>query len=81
MILVVVDLIVIRQDSLGHIVEVLGTKHLGAGDILLLADKSTHETMPEELLQYSLALACLFTASMDDLQPRDFSFNAHTVPA
>ena len=33
--------------------------------------------MPGELLQYSLALACpVHGHSMDDLQPRDFSFNA-----
>ena len=49
----------------------------GKVGILLLADKSNPESMPEELLQYSLALACpIHGHSMDDLQPRDFSFNA-----
>ena len=77
---VVVDRIVIRPDSLGRIVEgVEQATKLAQGKvgILLLADKSNPETMPEELLQYSLALACpIHGHSMDDLQPRDFSFNA-----
>ncbi len=38
-----------------------------------LADKSQQETMPERALQYS---TCLSTITLDDLQPRDFSFNA-----
>ena len=77
---VVVDRIIIRPDSLGRIVEgVEQATKLAQGKvgILLLADKSNPETMPEELLQYSLALACpIHGHSMDDLQPRDFSFNA-----
>ncbi len=77
---VVVDRIVIRPDSLGRIVEgVEQATKLAQGKvgILLLADKSNPESMPEELLQYSLALACpIHGHSMDDLQPRDFSFNA-----
>ena len=43
----------------------------------LLPDRDDPEHMPGELLQYSLALACPEHGhSMDDLQPRDFSFNA-----
>ena len=75
---VVVDRIVIRPDSLGRIVEgVEQATKLAQGKvgILLLADKSNPESMPEELLQYSLACP-IHGHSMDDLQPRDFSFNA-----
>ena len=77
---VVVDRIVIRENSLGRIAEAVeqATK-LASGKVgvLLLADRKDPEHMPEELLQYSLALACpIHGHSIDDLQPRDFSFNA-----
>ena len=77
---VVVDRIVIREGSLGRIAEAVeqATK-LAAGKVgvFLLADRDDPERMPDELLQYSLALACpVHGHSMDDPQPRDFSFNA-----
>ena len=77
---VVVDRIVIRENSLGRIAEAVeqATK-LAAGKVgvFLLADRADPERMPDEMLQYSLALACpIHGHSMDDPQPRDFSFNA-----
>ncbi|MDO4807406.1 MAG: excinuclease ABC subunit UvrA [Coriobacteriales bacterium] len=77
---VVVDRIVVRQNSLGRIAEAVETAtKLAEGRVgfLLLADRKDPEGIPEELLQYSLALACPEHGhSIDDLQPRDFSFNA-----
>ena len=77
---VVVDRIVIRENSLGRIAEAVeqATK-LAQGKVWfwLLPDRQDPERIPGELLQYSLALACPEHGhSMDDLQPRDFSFNA-----
>ena len=77
---VVVDRIVIRENSLGRIAEAVeqATK-LAQGKVgfWLLPDRQDPEGIPGELLQYSLALACPEHGhSMDDLQPRDFSFNA-----
>ena len=77
---VVVDRIVVRENSLGRIAEAVeqATK-LAQGKVAfwLLPDRDDPERMPGELLQYSLALACPEHGhSMDDLQPRDFSFNA-----
>ncbi|MEE1159646.1 MAG: excinuclease ABC subunit UvrA, partial [Atopobiaceae bacterium] len=77
---VVVDRIVVRENSLGRIAEAVETAtRLAEGRVgfLLLADRKDPEGIPEELLQYSLALACPEHGhSIDDLQPRDFSFNA-----
>lgn len=77
---VVVDRIVIRESSLGRIAEGVETAtRLAAGKvgIYLLPDRDDPEHMPGELLQYSLALACpVHGHSIDDLKPRDFSFNA-----
>ena len=77
---VVVDRIVVRESSLGRIAEAVeNATKLAEGRVgfLLLADRKDPEGMPEELLQYSLALACPEHGhSIDDLQPRDFSFNA-----
>ncbi len=77
---VVVDRIVIRENSLGRIVEgVEQATKLAQGKVgfWLLPDRDDPERMPGELLQYSLALACpVHGHSIDDLQPRDFSFNA-----
>ncbi len=77
---VVVDRIVVRESSLGRIAEAVeNATKLAEGRVgfLLLADRKDPERMPEELLQYSLALACPEHGhSIDDLQPRDFSFNA-----
>ena len=77
---VVVDRIVVRKTSLGRIAEAVeqATK-LASGRVgfFLLADRDDPEGHPEELLQYSLALACPEHGhSIDALQPRDFSFNA-----
>ena len=77
---VVVDRIVVRETSLGRIAEAVeqATK-LAQGKVgfWLLPDRDDPERLPGELLQYSLALACPEHGhSMDDLQPRDFSFNA-----
>ena len=77
---VVVDRIVIRDGSLGRIAEAVETAtRLASGKVgvWLLADERDPEGMPGELLQYSLALSCpVHGHSIDDLQPRDFSFNA-----
>ncbi|MBR3223837.1 MAG: excinuclease ABC subunit UvrA [Atopobiaceae bacterium] len=77
---VVVDRIVVRETSLGRIAEATETAtRMAEGRVgfLLLADRKDPEGIPEELLQYSLALACPEHGhSIDDLQPRDFSFNA-----
>ncbi len=77
---VVVDRIVVRENSLGRIAEsVEQATKLAQGKVAfwLLPDKADPERLPGELLQYSLALACPEHGhSMDDLQPRDFSFNA-----
>ena len=76
---VVVDRIVVRENSLGRIAEATETAtKLAEGRVgfLLLPDRNDPEGK-EELLQYSLALACPEHGhSIDDLQPRDFSFNA-----
>ena len=77
---VVVDRIVVREGSLGRIAEAVeqATK-LAQGRVgfYLLPDLDDPERLPGELLSYSLALACPEHGhSMDDLQPRDFSFNA-----
>jgi excinuclease ABC subunit A len=77
---VVVDRIVIRDRSTTRIAEAVeqATK-LASGKVgvWLLPDADDPEGMPGELLQFSLALACpIHGHSIDDLQPRDFSFNA-----
>ena len=77
---VVVDRIVIRENATARIAEAVeqATK-LAAGKVgvWLLEDRNDPEGSPAELLQYSLALACpIHGHSMDDPQPRDFSFNA-----
>lgn len=77
---VVVDRIVVRENSLGRIAEAVeqATK-LASGRVgfYLLPDRKDPEGIPGQLLQYSLALACPEHGhSIDDLQPRDFSFNA-----
>jgi excinuclease ABC subunit A len=77
---VVVDRIVVRENSLGRIAEAVeqATKLAdGRVGFYLLPDRSAPEGTEGELLQYSLALACPEHGhSIDDLQPRDFSFNA-----
>ncbi len=77
---VVVDRIVVREGSLGRIAESVETAtRLAAGKVgfWLLPPRDAPEGTEGELLQYSLALACpVHGHSIDDLQPRDFSFNA-----
>ena len=77
---VVVDRVVVRENSLGRIAEAVETAtRIASGRVgfYLLEDRANPEEMPAELLQYSLALACPEHGhSIDDLQPRDFSFNA-----
>ena len=77
---VVVDRIVIRENSLGRIAEAVEqATRLAQGRVgfYLMPDRDEPERLPGELLSYSLALACPEHGhSMDDLQPRDFSFNA-----
>lgn len=77
---VVVDRVVVRESARSRVAEAVeqATK-LAAGKVAVyvLPDRQDPETMPEQLLNYSLALACpIHGHSMDDLQPRDFSFNA-----
>ncbi len=77
---VVVDRIVIREGSVGRIAEAVeqATKLAhGRVAVYLLPDRDAPEGMPGDVLTYSLALACPEHGhSIDDLQPRDFSFNA-----
>ena len=77
---VVVDRIVIRETSLGRIAEsVEQATKLAHGNVAvyLLPDRDAPEGTEGDLLTYSLALACPEHGhSIDDLQPRDFSFNA-----
>ena len=76
---VVVDRVVVRENSLGRIAEAVETAtRIAQGRVgfYLLEGRDANQE-PEELLQYSLALACPEHGhSIDDLQPRDFSFNA-----
>ena len=77
---VVVDRIVIREGSVGRIAEAVeqATKLAhGRVAVYLLPDRDAPEGTPGDVLMYSLALACPEHGhSIDDLQPRDFSFNA-----
>jgi len=77
---VVVDRVVIRENSLGRIAEAVEqATRLADGKVgfYLLPDRDDPEAMPGELVEYSLDLACpVHGHSIGDLQPRDFSFNA-----
>ncbi|OUP08044.1 excinuclease ABC subunit UvrA [Collinsella sp. An2] len=77
---VVVDRIVIRENSVGRVAEAVErATQLANGrvGVYLLPDREAPEGTEGELLMYSLALACPEHGhSIDDLQPRDFSFNA-----
>ena len=77
---VVVDRIVIREGSTGRIAEAVEQATAlaqGRVGVYLLPDRDAPESTEGELLMYSLALACPEHGhSIDDLQPRDFSFNA-----
>ena len=73
---VVVDRVSVRADSLGRIAEAVeNATNLAEGNVFVWLMEG--EGLPGQLLQYSLALSCPEHGhSMDDLQPRDFSFNA-----
>ena len=73
---VVVDRVVIRADSLGRIAEAVeNATNLAEGNVSVWLMEG--DDLPGQLLEYSLALSCpVHGHSMDDLQPRDFSFNA-----
>ncbi|MDY2776841.1 MAG: excinuclease ABC subunit UvrA [Collinsella sp.] len=77
---VVVDRIVIREGGLSRIAEAVEqATRLAHGNVgvYLLPDRDAPEGTEGDLLSYSLALACPEHGhSIDDLQPRDFSFNA-----
>ena len=77
---VVVDRIVVRDTGLGRIAEAVEqATRLAHGNVsvYLLPDRDAPEGAQGNLLSYSLALACPEHGhSIDDLQPRDFSFNA-----
>ncbi len=77
---VVVDRVVVRRSARSRVAEAIErATQLAHGNVgvYLLPDRDDPEGHPEELLQYSLALACpVHGHSIDDLKPRDFSFNA-----
>lgn len=73
---VVVDRIVIKQESRSRIAEgVERATQLSEGNVVLYLPGK--DGVPDQVEQYSLALACPEHGySLDELQPRDFSFNA-----
>ena len=73
---VVVDRIAVKDGSLGRIAQAVETAtRLAQGNVAVWLMEEGER--PGELLEYSLALACpQHGHSIDDLQPRDFSFNA-----
>ena len=73
---VVVDRVSVRPDSVGRIAEAVeNATALAQGNVSVWLMEA--DDVPGQLLEYSLALACpQHGHSMDDLQPRDFSFNA-----
>jgi excinuclease ABC subunit A len=73
---VVVDRVSVRPDAVGRIAEAVeNATKLAEGNVAVwLVEEGD---LPGELLEFSLALACpVHGHSIDDLQPRDFSFNA-----
>lgn len=77
---VVVDRIVIKEEARSRLAQAIeqATKLAeGRVGVYVLPSREAPEGTPGELLQFSLALACpIHGHSIDDLQPRDFSFNA-----
>ena len=73
---VVVDRVAVREDSLGRIAEAVeSATKLADGNVQVWVMEEGER--PGELLEYSLALSCpVHGHSIDELQPRDFSFNA-----
>lgn len=77
---VVVDRVVIKENSLGRIAEAVEqATRLADGRVsfYVLPERDAPKGTEGELLSYSLDLACpIHGHSISDLQPRDFSFNA-----
>lgn len=77
---VVVDRVVIKENSLGRIAEAVErATRLAEGRVAfyLLPERDAPKGSEGDLLEYSLDLACpIHGHSIGDLQPRDFSFNA-----
>lgn len=73
---VIVDRVVIKQSALGRIAEAVeNATKLAEGNVTVFLPG--RDDVPDETVQYSLALACpIHGHSIDELQPRDFSFNA-----
>jgi excinuclease ABC subunit A len=75
---VIVDRIVLKPDATTRLAEAVEiATRLAEGNVVvqLLADEA--KGLPEQEEGFSLALACpLHGHSLDDLEPRDFSFNA-----
>ncbi len=74
---VVVDRVVIKPEAISRITEAIEmATTLAHGNVSILA-LGGGEDDQEELWDYSLALACpVHGHSIDELEPRDFSFNA-----
>ena len=75
---VVVDRVSVKADAIGRIAEAVeNATKLAEGNVEVWVVEEPKDDLPGELLAYSLALACpVHGHSIDDLQPRDFSFNA-----
>ncbi|MDR1083149.1 MAG: excinuclease ABC subunit UvrA [Coriobacteriales bacterium] len=75
---VIVDRIVLKADATTRLAEAVETAtRLADGNVIvqLLGDEA--QELPEHEENFSLALACpVHGHSLDDLEPRDFSFNA-----
>jgi excinuclease ABC subunit A len=75
---VIVDRIVLKTDAITRLAEAVETAtRLADGNVIvqMLEDKDT--ALPEQEESFSLALACpVHGHSLNDLEPRDFSFNA-----
>lgn len=77
---VVVDRVVVRPSSRSRIAEAVEQACRIASDkvgVYVLPPRDAGQDASGQLFQYSLALSCpVHGHSIDDLQPRDFSFNA-----
>jgi excinuclease ABC subunit A len=75
---VIVDRIILKAEARGRLAEAVETAtRLADGNVIVqvLADEA--KGLPEQEEGFSLALACpVHGHSLDDLEPRDFSFNA-----
>jgi len=74
----IVDRIVIREDSTSRLAEAVETAtRLAEGNVIVQLLEESETKLLEQEESFSLALACpVHGHSMDDLEPRDFSFNA-----